>query len=131
MGKFYFDEFQDQVDEVLIRHRSILDILTKIQESSGRVNRAVAKSVTDCGCIKINSQKQSIPKDISYSELKEHMSDHVDGYLCDVCKEKIEEEICASIFYITGLCNSFNLNLDDMLEKHASKIDMLGKYGLL
>lgn len=131
MGDFSFNKFQDQVDEVLIRHKSILDILTKIQESSARVNRAIAKSVTDCGCVEIHSEKQNIPEGISYSELKNHMLNHIDGYLCPTCKEKIETELSTNIFYITALSNSFNLNLDDMLKNYTSKIDMLGKYGLL
>ncbi len=131
MEQFYFNQFQDQVDEVLIRHKSILDILSKLQESSAKVNRAVAKSVTHCGCIQIHSQKQGIPEDISYSELKNYMSNHVEGYLCDICREKIEEEISTTIFYITALCNSFNINIDDMLENYASQVKALGKYGLL
>lgn len=131
MEKFSFDKFQDQVDEVLIRHKSILDILTKLQESSAKVNRAAAKSVTHCGCVEFHSKKQSIPEDISYSELRNYMSNHIEGYLCDVCREKIEEEISTTIFYITALCNSFNINIDDMLGNYTSQLKTLGKYGLL
>ena len=35
-------KFQETVDEYLIRHKSIVDVLSKISESSGRANRAVA-----------------------------------------------------------------------------------------
>ena len=59
MKDFIFDNFQNDVDDSLLRHKSILDILTKYSESSARVNRAVAKAVTNCGCIKINADKQS------------------------------------------------------------------------
>ena len=45
------DDFQNQVEEVLIRHKSILDIITKLDEYTSRINRAVVKSVTSCGCI--------------------------------------------------------------------------------
>jgi len=131
MNQFSFNQFQDQVDDVLIRHKSILDILSKLQESSAKINRAVAKSVTDCGCIQVYSKKQSIPEDLSYSELKNYMSNHTEGYLCDVCKEKIGEEISTTIFYITALCNSFNINIDDMLDNYTSQIKTLGEYGLL
>ncbi len=131
MDQFSFNQFQDQVDDVLIRHKSVLDVLSKIQESSAKINRAVVKSVTDCGCIQINSKKQSVPGDISFSELKNYMSNHVEGYLCDACKEKIGEEISTNIFYITALCNTFNMNIDDMLENYASQLKTLGKYGLL
>jgi hypothetical protein len=48
MKDIIVDDLQNTVDEYLLRHRSIMDILTKIQESSARINRAVAKSVTEC-----------------------------------------------------------------------------------
>lgn len=131
MKQFSFNQFQDQVDDVLIRHKSILDVLSKLQESSAKVNRAVAKSVTDCGCIQVHSKKQNMPDDVSYSELKNYMENHVEGYLCDICKEKIGEEISDTIFYITALCNSFNINIDDMLQAYSSQLKTLGKYGLL
>ena len=43
MKDIIFDSFQNDVNESLLRHKSILDILTKYTESSSRVNRAVAK----------------------------------------------------------------------------------------
>ena len=64
------DEFQN-VRDLLIRHRSILDILSKLSESACRVNRAVVKSITDCGCVSINAEKVQIPEHIdSFEELK-------------------------------------------------------------
>ena len=44
-------ELQNKVNESLLRHKSILDILTKFRESNARINRAVVKSVTNCGCV--------------------------------------------------------------------------------
>lgn len=131
MKPFSFNQFQDQVDDVLIIHKDILDTLSKLHESSGKVSRAVVKSATSCGCIEINSKKQVVPKDTSYSELKNHMSNHIDGYICDTCREKIEEEISSTLFYITALCNSLNINIDEMLKNYTSQIKILGKYGLL
>ena len=55
MKDIIFDSFQNDVSESLLRHKSILDVLTKYTESSSRVNRAVAKAVTNCGCIEINA----------------------------------------------------------------------------
>lgn len=43
------DEFQNTVSKYLVRHHSILDILSKVQESTARVNRATVKTVTSCG----------------------------------------------------------------------------------
>ncbi len=53
-------DFQNQVDEVLIRHKSVLDIITKLDEYTSRINRAVVKSVTSCGCIEIRAKKNKI-----------------------------------------------------------------------
>ena len=62
MADFSFADFQAAVSVCLIRHRSVLDVITKFQEASARVNRAVAKSVTVCGCMEINASKQRLPE---------------------------------------------------------------------
>lgn len=131
MKNFTIQEYQAQVDDVLVRHRSILDILTKLQESTAKVNRAVAKSATYCGCVTFNVEKQAIPEDTSFSEIKEHMKEHIDGQLCDICREKVEAELSANIFYFTTLCNAFNINVGDLITKHHEQLKTLGKYGLL
>ena len=132
MDKLSLNEFQKKVDEVLIRHRSVLDILTKLQESSTRVNRGVAKSATCCGCIEIHVKKQQIPSDILYSELKDYMDDHITGELCDICREKIQEEISSNLFYITSLCNLFDINMEKLLSDYnENNLKTLGQYGLL
>lgn len=122
MKDLIFDEFQDAVDNSLLRHRSILDILTKLQESEGRVNRAIIKSVTTCGCIKINAEKQSVKycldnniKDLTSDNLTFPLSSHIYGQLCDDCKKVIEDELGNHLFYVTSLCNSLDLNLYDIL----------------
>ena len=52
------DSLQDEVKHSLVRHKSILDIMTKLQEYNSRINRAIAKSVTSCGCIEMHAKKQ-------------------------------------------------------------------------
>src|SRR5690554_4309744 len=103
--------FQESVEEVLIRHKSILDTISKLQQASSQLNRAVIKSVTTCGCIDINASKQDIPQDINFTESNCHWSTHIEGSLCDVCKDKIEDEIGSNLFYLAGLCNSLDINL--------------------
>ncbi|SCZ05636.1 DUF1573 domain-containing protein [Alkaliphilus peptidifermentans] len=131
MKNFSINEFQSQVDDVLVRHRSVLDILTKLQESSSKVNRAVAKSATYCGCIEIHAEKQEVPEDISYSDIKNYMKNHVKGELCDICREKIEAELSANMFYFTTLCNLFDINIEELITTHYEQLKTLGKYGLL
>ena len=52
-------DFQDQASQALIRHKSILDIMAKVDQYSSRINRAVVKSATSCGCIEIHATKQN------------------------------------------------------------------------
>ena len=59
-----FDEFQSSVPQLLVRHKSMLDVMTKYQESNARVNRALAKAVTNCGCLRIDA-KAAHPSDTS------------------------------------------------------------------
>ncbi len=124
------DNFQSSITDVLTRHKSILDIITKLQQSSSQINRAVIKSVTSCGCININASKQEIPDDISYKELKNHMDTHLEGELCEVCKEKVIEEIGSNLFYLASLCNNLDINLSDVIHKENEQINTLGNYSL-
>jgi len=126
-----FDDFQNSVDESLIRHRSILDIVTKLQESGARVNRAVAKSVTNCGCINVEAKKQHTPAntdDLDLDTLSSSIDNHMQGSLCENCREVIEKELGNNLFYIASLCNLVDLNLYDVLLKEYNKISTLGKY---
>lgn len=127
-----FDNFQNSVDESLLRHRSVLDIITKLQESGARVNRAVAKSVTNCGCIKVEEKNMSMPPNIDDLDLDTLRASHipVQGTLCENCKEVIEKELGNNLFYITSLCNILDLNLYDILLKEYDKINTLGKYNM-
>ncbi|WZL72665.1 DUF1573 domain-containing protein [Clostridiaceae bacterium 35-E11] len=130
MEDFTIDKFQKSVSEVLIRHKSLLDTVSKYQESCARVNRAIIKAATNCGCIRIDAGKQNIPDNISYEELNTFMDNHVTGELCDICKDKIEEEIGNHLFYLSAICNTLQLNLDSILVKQYKHIQTLGKYSL-
>ncbi|MBU3160158.1 DUF1573 domain-containing protein [Clostridium frigoris] len=125
-----FDNFQNSVDESLLRHRSLLDVITKLQESDARVNRAVAKSVTNCGCIKLEEKNMYTPPNIDDLDLDDPGTSHspVQGALCENCREVLEKELGNNLFYITSLCNILGLNLYDILLKEYDKISTLGKY---
>jgi len=124
------EEFQNTVTNCLVRHKSIIDVLAKIDETSARVNRAISKSVTSCGCIQINAKKQQIPADISLCELASYMETHLDGKLCENCREVIEQEIGNHLFYIAALCNLLDLSLKDILYEENEKLSTLGIYNL-
>ncbi|HHV34259.1 MAG TPA: DUF1573 domain-containing protein [Syntrophomonadaceae bacterium] len=124
------DEFQNAVSELLIRHHSVLDVLSKFQESCARTNRATIKAVTGCGCISIEAKKQDIPQDISLLEIKEYFGSHLNGELCPSCREIVETEFGNTLFYMAALCNLLNLNLYDLFLKEHSKLSTLRIFNL-
>lgn len=131
MKDIIVDDFQDTVNEVLFRHKSILDIITKLQETDARINRAIAKAVTVCGCIKIVAQKQEIPEDIDINQISKFTSSHIEGELCDECKEVINQEMQNHLFYLAALCNLLNINLYDNILEEYDKLTTLGTYNML
>jgi len=127
------DEFQEAVRNGLVRHRSILDVVSKFQEASVRISRALAKSVTTCGCVRIRAQKNALPEQaerMTLAELREYMDDHLEGELCSVCREVLEEEFGRLVFYMTALADLLDLNVYDVLIKEHKKLLALGQYNL-
>jgi len=124
------DDFQKTVDELLIRHRSILDTLSKLQEANGKINRAVAKSVTCCGCLRISARRQEIPPDTGFLSWKNHTETHLDGELCERCREVLESEMGESLFYLAALCSLLHLDLGDIIEKENKRLTTLGLFNL-
>jgi len=130
MKDMLLDEFQYVVLDLLIRDKSVLDQMSKYQDSVSRLLRSIVKAATQCGCISITASKQEYPLDADYSELKDIMKTHVEGHLCEACKEQVENDIGRNLFYLTSLCNTLDLNLYDILLKEMEKSKTLGKYCL-
>ena len=123
------EELQDQVSETLIRHKSIIDIMTKLHEYNSRINRAVVKSVTYCGCISIEAEKQDYSSE-SLSDALAKVDSHVRGDLCPNCKEVLEEEIGAYIYFLASLANTLDFRLKDTINKELERTKALGLYGM-
>lgn len=121
-------EFQEAVEGVLIRHRSILDCLSKFHESTSRANRAIIKTVTDCGCISINAIKQQFPQKESLKDCCKYMDSHIKGELCDHCREVIAEELASHFFYMTALCSLLDYKLEDIINLEHERINTLGHF---
>lgn len=130
MKDLLFSEFQSTVSESMVRHKSVLDGMTKLQEAIARVQRAMAKSVTTCGCIQIQAEKHPIPEGLSLSQLRDLLDSDIRGELCDQCRETVEAEIGSSLFYLTALMNSLDLSLYDCLLKEHKRIRALGVYNV-
>jgi len=125
------DEFQNVVGELLIRHHSILDVLSKLSESSARINRAICKSVTDCGCLSIDAKKVQFPDHVnSLEDLKKFLDSHLRGTLCPECEDIVISELGKSLFYTAALCNLLGLNLYDIFIAEYKKATALGVFNL-
>ncbi len=124
------DKFQDTVSTLLVRHRSILDVLSKFQETNARVNRSIVKAVTSCGCLRIRADKQDFPADILFEDITKYMDDHLEGELCSSCREIIESELGRNIFYFTAICDLLGFSLADILESEGERLSALGRFTL-
>ncbi len=123
-------EFQETVSEYLVRHRSVLDVMSKLQEAGARVYRAVAKSVTSCGCLEVSAQKQKFPENATLADLKRMINSHISGELCPECREALETELGQMLFYIAALCAITGLDLDEIMMKEHDRLRMLGLFNL-
>ncbi|NLA12332.1 MAG: DUF1573 domain-containing protein [Firmicutes bacterium] len=121
-------EFQEAVEGVLIRHRSILDCLSKFHESTSRANRAIIKTVTNCGCISINAIKQQFPEKDSLKDCSKYMDSQIKGELCDHCREVIAEEFGNHFFYLAALCSLLDYKLEDIINLEQERINTLGHF---
>lgn len=124
------NDWQAAVERYLIRHRSILDILARLQDSSSRIQRAVTKAVTQCGCVTIEARRQSVPEDTPLADIKLHVHTHLHGELCDQCREVVEAELGQNLFYITAACETLGLHVGDVLQQEKQRLETLGVYNL-
>ena len=126
------EQFQNFIDELILRNKSILDQMTKLQDASARLNRTLSKSATTCGCIKLNIVKQQL--DFSHlsspEELKSLLSTHIEGYPCPECNEAIEKEMGRVLFYLAALANTLGISLSSVLENEKKHTQLLGNYSL-
>ena len=115
-------EFQKQVSELLLRHRSLLDILSKCDQSHASVHRSVIKAVTECGCIEVQGKKQPYSPEMTVEEAQAALQ----GQLCDHCSEIVSEQLGKSLFYLSALCNVLDVDLEKVIEDESKKCNTLG-----
>lgn len=124
------EQFQQQVSELLLRHRSLLDVLSKYGQAGASVNRAVAKSVTECGCIELNARRQEFTDNIDLEKAKTNLHYHVAGNLCEHCRDAIKNELGRNLFYMSAMCNLLDIQLDDVVAQESDKCSTLGLFNL-
>lgn len=120
------EHFQTTVDNNLIRHRSILDVLAKLQEATARVNRAVVKSVTSCGCLTVQASRQTVGE--SLNDARGLAATHLGGELCSTCRDVVETEIGRELFYLVSLCTLLDIDFGKVLEQEDKRVSALGPY---
>lgn len=133
MADFSFADFQEAVSDCLIRHRSVLDVMTKFQEASSRVTRAVAKSVTSCGCTEVCAKRQKFPErqeSTSLSDLKQLIDTHISGELCPECRDALENEVGRCLFYLVALCEITGLDFDEAVTREWASLRTLGLFNM-
>lgn len=124
------NQFQHQVSDLLLRHRSLLDVLSKFGQSSSSVNRSVTKAITDCGCIELNARKQQYSNELNLENAKATLESHLSGEMCEHCRDAIQAELGRQLFYMTALCNQLNIKLDEVIAKESDKCSTLGLFNL-
>lgn len=123
-------DFQTQVSELLLRHRSVLDVMAKVQESASRVNRSLTKAITECGCVEVVAKKQIYDPTKNLEEQKMHLDTHFHGPLCEHCREVVMAELGKSMFYVAALCNIAEINLEDVIAQESERLHTLGVFNL-
>lgn len=123
-------EFQSQVSELLLRHRSLLDVVTKYSQSNASVNRAVSKSITECGCIELTARNQGFSEEMPLDQANRQSKSHMEGSLCEQCREIIRSEMGKNLFYMSAMCNLLDISLEEVVSKEADKCSTLGWFNL-
>ena len=124
-------EFQSSTADLQLLNKSILDIVTKLDEQTSMLNRAVFKSATHCGCIEIHATKQIYSPHKSLEENQKELDTHIEGELCPKCQDKIIEEMGELLFYLASMCEALDLSLADIMAKKYQHLKTLGLYNLL
>ena len=130
MSALSLEQFQQQVSELLLRHRSLLDVMTKFGQSGASVNRAISKAVTECGCVELNARKQRFESELDLEQVKLKMEHHLSGGLCEHCKDALRAELGKNLFYMSALSNLLDIRLEEVIEQESKKCSTLGVFNM-
>lgn len=122
--------FQEQVSELLLRHRSLLDVMSKMGQSNAAAVRSVTKAVTECGCIELHATKQDFKPGMDLHEARETIHKHVQGELCENCRDAVTNELGRNLFYMSALCNQVGIDMDEVVKRESQKCTTLGLFNM-
>ncbi|WNQ14134.1 DUF1573 domain-containing protein [Paenibacillus aurantius] len=130
MNSLSLNQFQEQVSELLLRHRSVLDVLSKFQQSNAAVQRSVTKAITECGCVQVHAGKQQYSKEMTIEDAKKLLDTHMNGHLCENCLEIVSAEMGKNLFYMASLCNLLDIDMENVVDNESKKCSTLGYFNL-
>ncbi|WJH36395.1 DUF1573 domain-containing protein [Paenibacillus sp. CC-CFT747] len=130
MNTLSLNQFQEQVSELLLRHRSVLDVLSKFQQSNAAVQRSVTKAITECGCVQVHAGKQQYSKEMTIEDAKKLLDTHMNGHLCENCLEIVSAEMGKNLFYMASLCNLLDIDMENVVDNESKKCSTLGYFNL-
>lgn len=128
MKDLLYDRFQSTVSSHLVQSKSILDAASKLSEANARIQRGIARAVTQCGCIRIEAGRQRIPETSSLENVGDLLDSHLRGELCDDCREQIESEVGNVMCYVAAVCDLLGISLYDCLLNEEKRIETLGMF---
>jgi hypothetical protein len=123
-------ELQQVAAQMLLRNKSLLDALTKMQEAGAKTLRSVVKAATRCGCIELSGALQPINSNMTFEEIRGKLNFYKDGEICNECKFAVEKEMGAVLFYMASVCNALDLDMNEIIEKEIERNRLLGGYSL-
>jgi len=130
MNSLSLNQFQTQVSDLLLRHRSLLDVLSKTTQSNAAVSRAVTKAVTECGCIQVHAGKQHYSTEMTIEDAKKLLDTHITGELCENCTEAVNAELGRNLFYLASLCNLLGVDMQQVIEDESKRCSTLGFFNM-
>ena len=74
--------------------------MSKMGQTNAAATRSVTKAITECGCIELHATKQDFEPGMNLQQAKETISKHVQGELCENCRDVITNELGRSLFYM-------------------------------
>ena len=84
--------------------------MSKYQTAAGRLNRAVTKAATQCGCISLSGKKRE-------GQAKTNVS----GKLCKNCREAIEKEMGDVLFSAANVSRLLKADPEEALTRSTEK----------
>lgn len=130
MNSLSLSQFQTQVSDLLLRHRSLLDVLSKTTQSNAAVHRAVTKAITECGCVQVHAGKQHYSTEMTIDDAKKLLDTHMAGELCENCTEVVAAELGRNLFYLASMCNLLGIDMQQVVEDESKKCSTLGFFNM-